>query len=122
VVQQLLDNELKGKDIAVYSVWQPILPSDAKFTVGRATKSLTDSRVTHYWDAENIFATTFSPVLGIKQDTWDVYLVYDKDAEWTDIPPKPVYWQEQLGISNETKLDGPKLAAEINKLLSAQPK
>lgn len=118
MVQQLLDKDLKGKDLAVYSVWQPILPSDAKFTVGRATKYLTDGRVKHYWDADNIFATAFSPVLGIDQDTWDVYLLYDKDAEWKNTPPKPVYWQEQLGISNETKLDGPKLAAEINKLLA----
>jgi hypothetical protein len=122
VVQQLLDNELRGEDVAVYSVWQPILPSDAKFTVGRATKSLADGRVKHYWDSDNIFAKTFSPVLGIDQDTWDVYLVYDKDAEWKDTLPKPLYWQEQLGISDETKLDGPKLAAEINKLRAGQGK
>lgn len=122
MVQQLLDNELKGKDVAVYSVWQPILPSDAKFTVGRATKSLTDQRVKHYWDGDNIFATSFSPVLGIDQDTWDVYLLYDKDTEWKDTPPKPTFWQEQLGISNETRLDGPKLAAEVNKLIDSSPK
>lgn len=118
MVQQLLDNELKGKDVAVYSVWQPILPSDAKFTVGRATKSLTNPRVKHYWDGDNTLATAFSPVLGIEQDTWDVYLLYDKDAEWKDTPPKPAYWQEQLGISDETKLDGPKLGIEINKLIA----
>lgn len=122
MVQQLLDNEPKGKDVAVYSVWQPILPSDAQFTVGRATKSLTDGRVKHYWDAENIFASVFSPVLGIDQDTWDVYLVYDTDAEWKDTPPKPVYWQEQLGISDETKLDGPKLGTEINRLIAGPDK
>jgi len=112
-----LDSDLKGKDIAVYSVWQPILPSDVKFTVGRATKSLTDRRVRHYWDDDDVFATAFSPVLGIDGDTWDVYLLYDREAEWKDTPPKPIYWQEQLGISDETKLDGPKLTAEINKLL-----
>ena len=116
MVQQVLD-ELRGKDVAVYSVWQPILPSDAKLTVGRATKNLPDTRVSHYWDTDNIFATSFSPVLGIDDKTWDVYLLYDKNAEWKDIPPKPVYWQEQLGISEATTLDGPKLTAEIKKLL-----
>ena len=108
---------MKDQDIKVYSVWQPILPSDAKFTVGRATKNLQDSRVSHFWDGDNVFATAFSPVLGIEEDTWDVYLLYDKDAEWKEAPPKPIFWQEQLGISETTKLDGPKLTAEIKKLL-----
>ena len=120
MVQQLLGKEIQGKDVAVYSVWQPILPSDAKLTVGRATKNLSDLRVTHYWDAENVFAQAFTPVLGIDQETWDVYLLYGKDAEWGNTPPKPIYWQEQLGISEETKLNGPKLTAEINKLLTAK--
>lgn len=120
MVQQLL-GDLKGQDVKVYSVWQPILPSDAKLTVGRATKSLPDSRVSHYWDGENVFAKTFAPVLEIDK-AWDVYLLYDKDAVWGDTPPKPIYWQEQLGISEETKLDGPKLTAEINKLLTAKAK
>jgi hypothetical protein len=119
VVQQLLD-DLKGQDIIVYSVWQPILPSDVKFTVGRATKRLPDPRVSHYWDGENVFAQTFVPVLGLEDQAWDVYLLYDHDAEWGDTPPKPFYWQEQLGISDETTLDPTKLTAEIRKLLDAK--
>lgn len=119
MVQQLL-GDLQGQDVKVYSVWQPILPSDAKLTVGRATKSLADPRVSHYWDGENVFAQTFAPVVGLDDQAWDVYLLYDKDTVWGDMPPKPSYWQEQLGISDETKLDGPKLTAEINKLLTAK--
>ena len=61
-------------------------------------------------------------MLGIEGDTWDVYLLYDKNAEWKDTPPKPIYWQEQLGISEQTALDRTKLAAEINKLLAAGAK
>lgn len=116
MVQQVLDN-LKGPDVKVYSVWQPILPSDMKFAVGRATKNLTDPRVAHFWDADNELARSFSPVLGIDGQTWDVYLLYDENAEWKDAPPKPIYWQEQLGISDATTLNGPKLTAEIRKLL-----
>lgn len=113
-------DDLKGQDVKVYSVWQPILPSDAKLTVGRATKRLSDPRVSHYWDGENVFAQTFAPVLGVEDQAWDVYLLYDGAAEWGDAPPKPVYWQEQLGISEETKLDKAKLTAEIRKLLEAK--
>ncbi|MBK9214709.1 MAG: hypothetical protein IPM59_03795 [Chloracidobacterium sp.] len=109
----------QGQDVKVYSVWVPILPSDAQLTVGRATKNLSESRVAHYWDGGNVLPTGYAPVLGIDGDAWDVYLLYDKDAEWNDTPPKPVYWQEQLGISDETKLDRAKLTTEINKLLAA---
>lgn len=94
-----------------------MLPSDAKLTVGRATKSLHDPRVTHYWDGDNVISQAYTPVLGLKEEAWDVYLLYDKDAEWDDTPPKPVFWQEQLGISDETKLDRVKLTAKMNELL-----
>ncbi len=94
-----------------------MLPSDAKLTVGRATKSFDEPRVTHYWDGENALSKAFAPVLGIDQEAWDVYMLYDKGAEWGETPSKPVYWQEQLGISDETKLDRVKLTAKINELL-----
>lgn len=119
MVQQLLD-DLKGQDVKTYTVWQPILPSDVKLTVGRATKRLPDPRVRHYWDGENLFAQTFAPVLGLEDQAWDVYLLYGKDADWGETPPKPVYWQEQLGLSDETMLDKTKLTAEIRKLLEAK--
>ncbi|MCC7307138.1 MAG: hypothetical protein IT173_06215 [Acidobacteria bacterium] len=114
--------DLTGKDVKVYSVWVPILPSDAKFTVGRATKTLEESRVSHYWDGDSVLVQGYAPVLGIEGDAWDVYLLYDENAEWGDMPPKPTYWQEQLGISEETQLDRAKLTAEINKLLAKDTK
>jgi hypothetical protein len=95
----------------------PILPSDAKFTVGRATKNLEDTRVVNYWDGEGELVKGYTPVLGLQERAWDVYLLYDANAQWTDTPPKPVYWQEQLGISDETRLDAGKMTAEIRKLL-----
>ena len=109
--------DLKDQNIEVYSVWVPILPSYFELTVGRATKSLPDPRVHHYWDGGGELVRGYAPVLGIDDQAWDVYLLYDKNAEWIDAPPKPIYWQEQLGISEETKLDGARLTAEINKLL-----
>ncbi len=111
---------MKGRDVKVYSVWVPILPSDGEFAVGRATKNLADGRVTHYWDAHGELVKSFAPVLGLgDRPAWDVYLLYDKDTQWTDSPPKPVFWQEQLGISEETQLDVDKMTAEIDKLLKS---
>lgn len=72
----------------------------------------------HYWDGDGRLVKGFAPVLGIEDgQAWDVYLLYDQNAEWKDAAPKPVFWQEQLGISEETRLDGEKLTAEINRLL-----
>ena len=91
-----------------------MLPSDAKLTVGRATKSLDEPRVMHWWDGDNVLSKQYAPVLGIDGEAWDVYLLYGKDAVWGDTPPKPAYWQEQLGISDETQLNREKLTAEAN--------
>lgn len=121
-IQKVLDR-LPGKDVAVYSVWVPVLASDGEFAVGRATKNLTDQRVTHYWDADAVFVKSFAPVLGLGNNpAWDVYLLYDQNAEWNDTPPKPEFWQEQLGISDETQLDADKLTAEIERLLKTDGK
>ena len=112
---------MPDRDLKVYSVWVPILPSDAQITVGRATKYFTDARATHYWDGNSELVKGFAPVLGLGDSrAWDVYLLYDKDAEWTHAPPKPIFWQEQLGVSDETTLDPEKMAAEINKLQAKQ--
>ena len=111
---------LSDKNVAVYAVWVPVLPSDGKFAVGRATKYLPDTRVSHFWDSDGVLVRDFAPVLGLEPDdkAWDVYLLYDKSAEWGDTPPKPSFWQEQIGFSEATRLDGPKLAEAINKTLA----
>ena len=118
-VQRVLD-ELQGQEIKVYSAWVPILASDAQMTVEGAAKNLSDRRVTHYWDRDAELVTNFVPVLGLgKRPAWDVYLCYDPDAEWMELPPTPDFWQEQLGLSDATRLDADKLTAEIRKLLTA---
>ena len=109
---------MPGKDVKVYAVWVLILASDAQLAVGRATKNLPDSRVSHYWDSESETVKGFAPVLELGNGpAWNVYLVYDQNAEWKDGFPKPEFWEEQLGISDETALDADKMTAEINRLL-----
>ena len=74
--------------------------------------------MTHYWDANGELVAGFAPVLGLKDGkAWDVYLLYDQNAEWKDSFPKPNFWQEQLGISQETTLDAEKLTDAVKKML-----
>ena len=75
-------------------------------------------RVSHYWDGKSETVNGFAPVLELgKSPAWDVYLVYDQNTEWKDGFPKPEFWEEQLGISDETALDADKMTAEVNRLL-----
>ncbi len=76
--------------------------------------------MTHYWDGNGELVKAFSPVLGLDagNPAWDVYLLYDGNAEWADTPPKPIFWQEQLGISDETTLNPEKMTEAIKKLLN----
>lgn len=122
VIQKVLDN-VKSEEVRVYSAWVPMLASDTQVAVDRAAENLPDRRVTHYWDRNAELVTNFVPVLGLgNRPAWDVYMCYDRDAEWKDLPPKPNFWQEQLGLSDDTRLDAAQLTAEINKLVMTAAK
>ena len=49
---------------------------------------------------------------------WDVYLAYARGVRWTgELPPKPNYWMQQLGLGNAPYLDAPVLADHVRALL-----
>ncbi len=83
-------------------------------------KRLPDSRVVFYWDARGELTKGYSRVLqlGEGRPAWDVYLVFDRAAEWKAEPPIPNYWMHQLrGVSAERRLVGETLATDLKKLL-----
>ena len=61
-------------------------------------------------------------VMGMNEDAWDVYFIYDRSAKWTgDLPPKPRFWMHQLGsLSEQCYLDPDVFAAQTNAVLHAQ--
>ena len=92
-----------------------------RLAVSRATTRLPDERVSHYWDAEGDLAKAYSRILGLPdaRPAWDVYLLFDRNAQWTDQPPAPQGWMHQLPLAPaERRLDGDRLAAEVGKLLN----
>ena len=111
--------QVRDQDVRVYSVWVPIIWSDFERSVPRATARLGDQRVSHYWDGQGELVRGYSPVLGLprEQPAWDVYLLFDRDAQWGNDPPAPLFWMHQLGIDEERQLDGARLAAEVTRLL-----
>jgi hypothetical protein len=46
-------------------------------------------------------------ILGLREDAWDVYLVYPPGVQWTGTaPPKPSYWMQQLTHASQPDGDG----------------
>jgi hypothetical protein len=101
----------------------PILAKDKEISIQNAMKQIPDSRVSYFWDGEAELANDYSRVLQLPdgQNAWDIYMVFNQDAEWRGgDPPSPHYWMHQLGgLSEEHELDGARLAAETTKLLGA---
>ena len=87
-----------------------------------ATRVVPDARALHYWDGTGVTMRQWRQVLGVNEDAWDVYLLYDRSAKWTgDLPPKPRFWMHQLGGFSEQKyLDPDVFAAQTNAVLKSQ--
>jgi hypothetical protein len=51
-----------------------------------------DPRVTHLWDAGNVIGQGFPERLGVNFGglDYDFFLLFDGDATWSSIPPRPV--------------------------------
>ena len=111
----MLDKE-KDQDIGVYAVWVPILGFDSKASLPQATKRFSDPRVRQYWDAKAELSRAYAPILKADGVAWDVYLLFDRGAEWKDQPPVPVFVMDKIGLPNGKRLDGAELARELSAL------
>jgi len=99
-VQQVILEEFPKADISVNIVWVNVLKGDGIDAARRAADHMTaDPRVRHFYDPGNRSGQAISRSLGWKWVTaWDIYLFYEKGAEWqADHPPPPTHWMHQLG-------------------------
>ena len=63
----------------------------------------------------------FQRVLGLDEDAWDVFILYDRSARWSgDLPPSPSYWMHQLSTSRAPHLEPEEFANQANRLLGSQ--
>ena len=100
----------------MYAVWLPILGIDSKASLPMATKRFSDPRVLQYWDAKAELSQSYKPVLKTNQVVWDVYMLYDGNAEWKETPPAPVYIMDKIGLEVGRALDGAELAKQLEAL------
>ncbi len=78
-------------------IWIDRLPSDDEGAARRAHALLDDPRVSHFHDPDQHAGRAWAEVLGLRDVAWDVYLLFDRRAEWGDTVPVPREWFHQLG-------------------------
>jgi len=122
VVQSSVLETIDSRQLAVYAIWEPILRTDDERSARKATALFPDERVQNYWvDSQDVGKAFQEPIGLTTEPAWDVYLVYPPGVTWSeDGPPRPEFFQHQLGgrIPDSQRLDGPKLAAGIRRLLA----
>jgi len=115
-VQQTLVDRPWDTQLPVYAVWFNMYPGDARQR-WRDT-FLPDARVVHYWDGQRAVGRLYlqtlpmmwpkrSPetVLPDADALWDAYLLYGREAQWSDQPPNVVSWGSPILRTNETLTD-----------------
>jgi hypothetical protein len=121
VVQDEVLRQVPSEGLAVYVVWEPILRTDDERSSRKATILFPDSRVVQYWTESTEVGRLFQDAIGLTTEpAWDVYLLYPPGVRWDDAaPPRPELFMHQLGgrLPDELRLDGPRLAGRLRKLL-----
>ena len=85
------------EDISGSIVWIPILDDDTFDAAMPSVKFLNDARIRHFYDNNKAVGKTIANSVGWAGNfAWDIYLFYRPYVEWTEKPPKPMYWMHQL--------------------------
>jgi hypothetical protein len=93
-------------DLAAAVVWINMLPTDAGLTAQFAARGMPDARLRFFHDPDKAVgrAVALGSHLEVAQSlgapdqvAWDVYLFFDKGAEWREALPAPTRWAHQLG-------------------------
>ena len=91
-------NAYPDADIQLSIVWIDMLPSDNAEAATKSSAIFDDPRVKQFHDPDRKSGYAIAKDLLYENagPAWDIYLYYDKDAQWTDAPPKPIEWVHQL--------------------------
>src|SRR5205085_12560401 len=87
VVQADVLEPHKGKDVAAFVVWLPMLGGEKKEAAVNSSGLISDPRALQYWDGARQLGKQYAQVVNLpngKPVAWDVYFVYGLDAKWGD--------------------------------------
>jgi hypothetical protein len=91
VQTELLQKNPQAK-LVVHAVWFNVMPGDTRESW--PADLLTDSRVIHHWDERRVVGRFFGAdselrgrgLIGFGGVMWDTYLLFGRNAEWTERP------------------------------------
>jgi len=94
--------ELPGRRLRVFAVWEPVLATDVGPPTATVLSRLRDSRVAQFWDPGRILSgrilaashtvPSFAIFSGQLQAAWDLAAVYPPGVPWpSGAVPAPVY-------------------------------
>src|SRR3984893_11758951 len=89
--------------------------------VGPASRLITNTRTTHYWEQTGITGKLMQQVIGVDKYVWDFWTIYGPNVIWSDehLMPAPSFWQHQLdGLPAEKKLEPSVFAAKVDEFLA----
>ena len=67
----------------------PVLRSDDRPSAERRAREFADKKFTHFWDSNRLTGRLWQRVLNQRDTPWDVYYLYDADAQWEKEPTAP---------------------------------
>ncbi len=102
-------------------VWIEMLPDDRQADLSSLMKSMDDPRIRWFHDPGQRGGKRVAAALGAPgRIAWDVYLFFDRAAQWKGDLPKPHGWAHQLGDAWADPAHfhpGDQLHAELSRLL-----
>jgi len=117
--------KIASDKLATYVVWLPVLNFQNAATLQRngqkESSRLPGARSLHYSDPEGYSGKAYGPIIGVPYGSpaWDIYFAFGADVQWQDGAPAPTYWEHQLGgMDRSRRLNGPRFAEEVRKLLA----
>ena len=79
-----------SKDIRVFVVWEPVLPTDWWAPSSAVLRRVSDGRTRQYWDRGRLLSKAMGET-GAKSIVWDRVVVYRQGVTWSEtVPPKAV--------------------------------
>jgi mercuric ion transport protein len=100
-IQKAVIDNMAAKNIGVVIVWTNMLQSDGENTAFHAASLFKQKNIAQFFDADNVFGDLAAKTLNPKgEQAWDIYMFFDKDANWDKSLPRPFEYAHQLGASS----------------------
>ncbi len=126
IQQAVLEKSNVHKDISVIIIWTNMLKTDDQSSASNAASLFNEKNVIQFFDLENEFGDVVAQRLNTQgKKAWDIYLFFDKDAQWSKELPKPFDYAHQLYSTANPWVDktkyscGPELTKRLGEIVTS---